>query len=131
MVAAATFYQTLYFMDFMIVFGVMLLFIEISTIFICLRWLLFAHGKGDSMIYKVNALISFFMFLLGRIIFQFYIVFWFGVDWVYWEYNRKNLTIYKATVITEMAIMVILSIALNAHWFILMVQMLIRTIKKL
>ena len=83
------------------------------------------------MIYKVNALISFFMFLLGRIIFQFYIVFWFGVDWVYWEYNRKNLTIYKATVITEMAIMVILSIALNAHWFILMVQMLIRTIKKL
>ena len=39
-----TFYQTLYFMDFVVVFGVMLLVIEISTIFMNVRWLLFEHG---------------------------------------------------------------------------------------
>ena len=131
MVATATFYQTLYFMDFMIVFGVMLLFIEVSTIFISFRWLLFTHGHGDSMIYKINGLVSFFVFFLGRVIYQFYIVIFIGIDWVYWEYMRKNLTPYKALVITEMAIMVILSIVLNSYWFMLMVNMLIRTIKKL
>lgn len=86
LVATATFYQTLYFMDFMVIFGVMLLFIEISTIFVSLRWLLFTHGLGDSFSYKVNGLISFIAFLLGRIIYQFYIVIFIGVDWVYWEY---------------------------------------------
>ena len=131
LVATATFYQTLYFMDFMVVFGVMLLFIEVSTIFVSFRWLLFTHGHGDSQLYKVNALISFVMFLLGRVVFQFYIVFFIGLDWVYWEYERKNLTFYKALVVTEMAIMVILSIVLNSYWFILMLKMLIRTIKKL
>ena len=129
--ATATFYQTLYFMDFMVVFGVMLLFIEVSTIFVSFRWLLFTHGHGDSHLYKVNALISFVMFLIGRVIFQFYIVFFIGLDWVYWEYERKNLTLYKALVVTEMAIMVVLSIVLNSYWFVLMVKMMIRTIKKL
>lgn len=74
---------------------------------------------------------SFFTFLIGRVIYQFYIVLWVGVDWVYWEYMRKNLTLYKALVVTEMAIMVILSIVLNSYWFILMVNMIIRMIKKL
>ena len=118
-------------MDFMVVFGVMLLFIEVSTIFVSFRWLLFTHGHGDTKFYKINALISFVAFLLGRVVFQFYIVFFIGCDWVYWEYERKNLTVYKALVVTEMAIMVVLSIVLNSYWFILMVNMLIRTIKKL
>lgn len=38
---------------------------------------------------------------------------------------------YQGTVITEMAIMVILSIVLNSYWFILMVNMIIRLIKKM
>ena len=41
------------------------------------------------------------------------------------------MTPYKACVITEMAIMVVLSIVLNSYWFILMVNMMIRMIKKL
>ena len=44
---------------------------------------------------------------------------------------KKNLTLYKALVVTEMAIMVILSIVLNSYWFILMINMIIRMIKKL
>ena len=83
------------------------------------------------MLYKINALVSFFIFFLGRVLYQFYIVIFIGIDWVYWEYMRKNLTPYKALVITEMATMVVLSIVLNSYWFMLMVNMMIRTIKKL
>jgi len=85
-IATATFYQTLYLMDFCVIFGVMLLFIEISTIFVSLRWLLFTHGEGDSLAYKVNGLVSFFAFLLGRIIYQFYVVIYIMADKVVWEY---------------------------------------------
>ena len=74
---------------------------------------------------------SFFTFLIGRVIYQIYIVFAIAIDWVYWEYMKKNLTLYKALVVTEMAIMVILSIVLNSYWFILMINMIIRMIKKL
>ena len=94
LVAVTTFYQTLYFMDFMIVFGVMLLFIEISTPFLSLRWLLFTHNMQHTKFYAVNALAMFFTFLGGRLIFQFYIVFYYGIDWVYREYMKKNLTMY-------------------------------------
>lgn len=45
-IATLTFYQTLYFMDFMIVFGVMLLFMEISSIFLSFRWLMFKHDMA-------------------------------------------------------------------------------------
>jgi hypothetical protein len=75
--------------------------------------------------------LSFFTFLIGRVIYQIYIVFAIAIDWVYWEYMKKNLTLYKALVVTEMAIMVILSIVLNSYWFILMINMIIRMIKKL
>ena len=44
LILALTFYQTLYFMDYMCVFGVMMLYMEISTIFMNMRTLLFHHG---------------------------------------------------------------------------------------
>jgi len=81
-------------MDFMCVFGVMLLFIEISTPFLSARWLLFEHGLASSKIYAVNAMVSFFMFLFGRVVYQFYIAIGYGATWVYREYMKKRLTIY-------------------------------------
>lgn len=43
-IATTTYYQTLYFFDGLCVFGCILLFIEISNPFTCLRWLLYTHG---------------------------------------------------------------------------------------
>lgn len=42
-IAMVTFCGTLFFMNFTVVFGVMLLFVEVSTPFICIRWLIYAH----------------------------------------------------------------------------------------
>ena len=51
-------------------------------------------------------------------------------DWVYHEYMRKNLTFYQGTVITEMAIMVLLSIVLNSYWMLLMIKMIVRVLRR-
>merc|ERR1712110_519322 len=68
-IGAATFYQTLYFMDFMVVFGVMLLFTEVSTTYVAIRWILYKHKMEKSMAYNVNALITFLTFLVFRLIY--------------------------------------------------------------
>ena len=81
-------------MDFMCVFGCMLLFIEVSTPFVSLRWLFFTHGLSETPLYAINALFTFFSFLIGRVIYQFYIVIFYGAAWVYAEYQKKNLTVY-------------------------------------
>lgn len=130
LIATTTYYQTLYFMDFMCVFGCILLFIEISTPFTCMRWLLFTHGLQETKWYAINALCAFLTFFGGRCIFQFYVVIWFGFDWVYAEYQKKNLTTYQAIVVSEMMAMVILSMVLNSYWMWLMIKMLIRVIKR-
>ena len=130
LVAIATYYQTLYYMDFMCVFGCMLLFIEVSTPFVCLRWLLFTHGLQESKMYPINAICMFLTFFFSRIVYQFYVVFWFGGSRIYDEYTEKNMTLVKFFVCTELVIMVILSVALNAYWMLLMCRMIARVIRR-
>ena len=72
-IAILTFYETAYFMNWMMIFGCMLLFIEISTIFLSLRTLMFYHGYDKCAFYNINALLTFFTFLFGRVIYQIYI----------------------------------------------------------
>ena len=62
-----TFYQTLYFMDFMVVFGVMLLFTEVSTTYVAIRWILYKHKMDKTMAYNVNGIVAFFTFLIFRL----------------------------------------------------------------
>ena len=128
-VAIVTFYQTLYFMDFAVVFGVMLLVIEISTIFMNIRWLLFEHGYGQSTAYAINALFLFFFFILTRMIYQPYILILCS-GYIYDEYGKKGVGYYKAFVISELVVMVALSMVLNTYWFWLMCKMICRVIGK-
>ena len=115
-------------MDFCVVFGVMLLFIEASTLFVCSRWLLFTHGLSKTKLYAINSILAFITFLTCRIIFQFYIVIEIGLPLVIEDYQKKNLTFYRAFVVSEMGIMVILSVVLNSYWFWLMCKMILRVI---
>ena len=129
LILALTFYQTLFFMDYMCVFGVMLLYMEISTIFMNMRTLLFHHGMQNTLGYAINSLAFFFAFM-ARVVYQFYICFWIGIELLIDEYGRKKLSFYKFTVITEMAIMVILSLILNTYWAWLCIQMFIRVVRR-
>ena len=49
---------------------------------------------------------------------------------IYDEYRKKKVGLYKGFVITELVIMVILSMVLNGYWFWLMCKMICRVISK-
>ena len=57
-------------MNWMMIFGCMLLFIEISTVFVSARTLLFYHGMQSSLIYNINGIVALIMFFLSRIVYQ-------------------------------------------------------------
>ena len=118
-------------MDFMVVFGVMLLFTEISTTYVSMRWLLYKHDMGKGPLYAINAVAMFVVFLFGRLIYQFYITFWVAGPRIATEFENKNISIYQATVIFEMMTMVVLSIVLNLYWFYLMLKMIGRVIARM
>ena len=66
-------------------FGVMLLVIEISTIFMNVRYLLFEHGLGQTKWYAINAVFLFFTFVFARMVYQPYIMI-FTSGYMYDEY---------------------------------------------
>ena len=57
-------------MNWMMIFGCLLLFTEVSTMFVSGRTLLFYHGMQESWIYNINAVLALIMFFLGRIVYQ-------------------------------------------------------------
>ena len=68
-IAILTFYETAFYLDWMMIFGCLLLFVEISTIFLSTRTLMFYHGMDKCMLYNINALLTFVTFLFGRVIY--------------------------------------------------------------
>lgn len=72
-VSVFTWYSTLYFMNFTVVMANAILFVEISTIFISFRWLLYTHGQKEALITQVNTVVSFFAFLIGRFIYMWWL----------------------------------------------------------
>jgi len=61
------FYGTLVFMNYTMIFGVLLLFTEVSTLFICMRWFLYTHGYGHSLFAAINSAFIFLAFLTCRL----------------------------------------------------------------
>ena len=57
-------------MNWMMIFGCMLLFIEISSVFVSARTLLWYHGMQASLIYNINGIVCLIMFFLSRIVYQ-------------------------------------------------------------
>ena len=81
-VAFLTFVATLPFMNFAVVFGVVLLFVEVSTPYICLRWLLYTHKKQRTCCGTLNAFLIFVTFFFGRLVFQIGILVGYGYPWI-------------------------------------------------
>ena len=75
------------FMNFTMTFGICLLFTEISTIFICLRWFLYTHGYGHSTCAAINTGVVFFAFLILRLGFQVFACFGYGFPMIIRQFN--------------------------------------------
>ena len=81
-IAFFTFVGTLAFMNFAVVFGVVLLFVEVSTTFICLRWILYTHRMQRTFCATLNVFVIFITFLFGRLVFQLGILIGYGYPWI-------------------------------------------------
>ena len=68
-IALFTFLGTTAFMNWCLVFGVMLLFVEVSTTYISIRWLIYTHKMHRTACSTFNAFICFLTFFLGRLVF--------------------------------------------------------------
>ena len=96
---AFVFYETLLYMDFCVVFGTMLLFTEISTIFTSIRYFLYVHDLSASLWYYGNAATTFFVFLIGRLYYQVYITFVLGVPGLYEQVGAGKIQPLKLFII--------------------------------
>ena len=98
-IAITTFCGTLVFMNFTVVFGCMLLFVEVSTPFICIRWLIYAHNAQDSCWNAVNSVLIFFSFLVGRMMFQLFILFTYGFPKLTKMFKELDMPYWKVTLL--------------------------------
>ena len=97
-IAILTFYETAFYMDWMMIFGCLLLFVEISTIFLNTRTLMFYHGMDKCMWYNLNAVFTFVTFLFGRVIYQIGITLFLAIPHLYDEAGKKNVSYVKVAV---------------------------------
>jgi len=122
------FYETVIFMDFCVVFGTMLLFTECSTFFLAIRYFLYTHELSNSISYYMNALVMFFVFLVGRLYYQIYISFILGIPFVYDKAEWDKLKPLPVFILLQMGAIVVASLILNFYWFWLMCKMFVRVI---
>ena len=125
-VAAVLCYMCFYIQGMPAVVTVLSLVLEVSTIFINLKWLLFEFKLGETAIYELNKICFFFSYLFARIIFQSFLSFGFIYPEFYrmWQVSSKenlvaqnfNPSLYWICFFSLITING-LSQLLNLHWF--------------
>lgn len=100
-VSVFTWYSTLYFMNFTVVIASAILFVEISTIFISFRWLLYTHGQKEAMITQVNTVVSFFAFLIGRFIYMWWLTLKYTAPLLMNEFKTVKMTWWQVCLVIE------------------------------
>ena len=130
-ISILTFYETAFFMNWMMIFGCMLLFVEVSTIFVSARSLMFFHGMQGTLIYNINVAVAFFFFFFGRVVYQIGITAFMGLPWWYVDVTSDKTGSVETFVLIQLAVLVLGSIALNLHWFALLVNTARRALKRM
>ena len=110
--------------------GAVLIFMEISTPFVVLRWLFFHHEvKKASCFQAANTVLLFITFIFGRVFVQAYLLYEFAGVWLYetW-FVREGVPMAYKVILIEMAVAVLINVALNFYWSYLIVRQLFRLI---
>lgn len=69
----------------------MLLFVEISSIFVSARAIMFYHGMHGGMIYNLNIIITFITFFFGRVVYSIFITVYRGLPWWYDDVTKDKV----------------------------------------
>ena len=129
-IAFVTFVSTLAFMNFTVVFGVVLLFVEVSTTYISIRWLLYTHKQHRTACATFNAIVIFFTFLIGRLVFQIGVLFGYGYPKLIDMFQDESLPWYKVTLIIFMFLALTVSALMNIFWMYLIVAQIKRILSR-
>ena len=109
------------------VFGANMLWLEISTIFVAFRWLMFFYGVGGADIRQaVNSFFLAFSFILLRTVLLIYVAVAVGLPWLSQTYRHETRPIWYLLLIGEFAVAVAFNIVLNVYWSSLIVKQIIR-----
>ena len=133
------FYLTLYTEGIPVIFGVMSLSLEASTIFLNLRWFTFEFKVKGTTIPLINSTMLFLAYFFARMIFQTYISFWLAYPNFYktWILSTsddiiklgKDPLAFRAAG-AFMLVTNVLSQIINYHWFGLIMKQVYRNIAK-
>ena len=129
-VSVFTWYSTLYFMNFTVVIASAILFVEISTIFVALRWLLYTHNLQHSVFTSVNTVLTFFAFLVGRFIYMWWLNFKHLYPLLMLEFKTSDLAWWQVLLVVEQLIAITLSAILNSYWMYLIFFQVYRLVKR-
>ena len=108
-------------MNWTVVFGVLLLFVEVSTTYICVRWLLYTHKMHKTVCHTINAAVVFITFLLGRLVYQLGLLFGYGFPNLVDMFQDEKLHWFKVCIIIFMFIALTVSAMMNIWWMYLIV----------
>lgn len=126
-----TWYSTLFFMNFTVAGACAILFVEVSTIFVSFRWLLYTHKLQDTVLMPINTVLVFLSFLFGRTIYM-----WFLCSKYIWpllikEFGTVDLRWWQALLVVEQLLATTMSALLNTYWMWLIVKQVVRVIQRL
>ena len=121
--------------DFTLVFGVVLLFMEVTSVFTSGRWLMFEHGvPGGSWQQSLNSVFLFFSFLLCRVAFETYVFVRAGLPYIgsvfFDSAAPKHFSSGYKVMLFFMGLSVLVNYALNWYWLYLILMQVARIIKR-
>ena len=120
--SSLAFYLTFLYMNWITVFCVMIMFVEISSTYLCVRWLLYTHKAQNSWVSSLNAILLFFTFLFGRLVFQLFISISLGAPYYYDFFMHTKLEWWEVVVNIILITTLLLSIGMNSYWMALIIQ---------
>ena len=133
---SSSFYMTFYTEDVPVIFGVLSLALEVSTVFLNIRWFTFEFKIPGTLIPLINSGLLTISYFIFRILFQSYIGFWIAYPQAWKLFITledanpgKYVRLYQAVGIYFLTIN-ILSQCINYYWFSLIVKQVIRNFKK-
>ena len=109
--------------------GAALIFLEISTPFVCTRWLFFHHGGKGSILQAINTMFLAVTFIFGRVCVQAYLLTAFAAEWISNEwFVKEDVRLVYKIILIEMFLAVLTNVALNFYWSFLIIRQVVRLI---
>ena len=119
LITIGSFYLTVVLMSFQLVFGVIMLFIEVSTSFNSIRWMMYVHHLSDSVWYAVNTVLFAIFFLGARILYMSYIIFALGLPNLIDFFKQSGNKWFEYTIMIQGVVAVSMAMLINFYWMYL------------